>query len=231
MRCVIYTRASTKEQRQSGLGFAAQLKTCRSFADLHGIRVLAEYSETGSGKLPVKLRPVLLEAIEQARAQGACVLVAKPDRLTRDVETIGGLLKLPAPSFVSAEDGLAAPTLQLHLKIVLAHQERAMIAQRTRDALQALKARGEVLGHANHTDREAIKRARALGGAATRERAEDYARRMAPILRQFKGQRLEDIASALCAGEVLLPRGGSNWTRCAVSRLITKIKELGEWDN
>jgi DNA invertase Pin-like site-specific DNA recombinase len=144
---VAYYRVSTKRQGRSGLGLEAQRKAVARFAAQEGLEVLSEFTEveTGKGSDALEQRPHLAAAIEKAQRVGAVVMVAKLDRLSRDVHFISGLMKHRV-RFVVTELGVDADPFMLHLYAALAEKERSLIAQRTKDALAAAKARGVKLG-------------------------------------------------------------------------------------
>jgi DNA invertase Pin-like site-specific DNA recombinase len=145
---VAYYRVSTAKQGRSGLGLDAQRAACEAFAAAQGLKILGEQIEveTGKGADALDRRPKLSAALAQAKKTGAAVLVAKLDRLSRNVHFISGLMQERVP-FVVAELPSADPFL-LHIYAALAEQERAMISKRTKDALRAAKKRGVVLGNA-----------------------------------------------------------------------------------
>jgi DNA invertase Pin-like site-specific DNA recombinase len=128
--------------------------------------------ETGKGMDALERRPQLAAAIAQARRSKCSVLVAKLDRLSRDVAFVAGLMAQRVP-FIVAELGADADPFMLHLYAALAEKERRVISARTKDALQAAKARGTKLGQhgAEHLSRlyraEAIERATSLAPMLT----------------------------------------------------------------
>lgn len=143
-----YTRVSTAEQGRSGLGLEAQRAAIEAFAAREQITIVGWFSECQSGKRvsdTLSERPQLGAALEAANAAGGPVLVSKLDRLSRDVHFISGLMARKVP-FLVAELGADVDPFMLHLFAALAEKERAMISQRTKAALAALKARGVKLG-------------------------------------------------------------------------------------
>ena len=145
---IAYYRVSTKRQGRSGLGLEAQREAVARFAAQEGLEVVAEYTEveTGKGSDALEQRPQLAAAIEKAKRLGAVVMVAKLDRLSRDVHFISGLMRSRV-RFVVTELGADADPFMLHVYAALAEKERTLIAQRTRDALAAATARGVKLGN------------------------------------------------------------------------------------
>src|SRR5205085_173903 len=118
------------------------------FAEAEGLEIVAQYVEVESGKGADALdrRPQLAAALADARKRRCPVLVAKLDRLSRDVHFISGLMAHRVP-FVVAELGADADPFMLHLYAALAEKERSLISQRTRVALAAKKAQGYKLGN------------------------------------------------------------------------------------
>ncbi|GAB3244119.1 hypothetical protein GCM10027346_41510 [Hymenobacter seoulensis] len=134
---VSYYRVSTLKQGQSGLGLEAQQAAVKAFV-LDPSRIVGEFVEVESGKR--NQRPQLQAAIEAARQQGATLLIAKLDRLSRNAGFIFAL-RDSGVDFVCC-DMPDANTLTVGLFAVIAQHERETISKRTRDALTAKKARG-----------------------------------------------------------------------------------------
>src|SRR5580700_9733110 len=145
---VAYIRVSTTSQGRSGLGIESQREALTRFAKEVGFDIVAEFVEieTGKGSDALDRRPQLAAALAKARALRSSVVVAKLDRLSRDVHFISGLMAHRVP-FVVTELGPDVDPFVLHLYAALAEKERAMISRRTKDALRAAKARGVVLGN------------------------------------------------------------------------------------
>ncbi len=145
---IAYYRVSTARQGKSGLGIEAQKAAVERFAEGEGIDLVGEHIEieTGKGADALDRRPELARALAEARSAKCPVLVAKLDRLSRDVHFISGLMAHRVP-FIVAELGADADPFMLHLYAALAEKERALISQRTRAALAAKKAQGVRLGN------------------------------------------------------------------------------------
>jgi DNA invertase Pin-like site-specific DNA recombinase len=143
-RAVAYLRVSTAKQGRNGLGIEAQRHAVEAFAAAHGFTIVGEFVEveTGKGSDALDRRPQLAAALQAARklGKGTPVIVAKLDRLSRDVAFIAGLMAQKVP-FVVAELGADADPFMLHLYAALAEKERALISVRTKAALQAAKER------------------------------------------------------------------------------------------
>src|SRR5689334_533342 len=145
---VAYLRVSSEQQGRSGLGLEAQQQAVGRFAAKHGFTLVESYTEveTGKGSDALDRRPQLATALRRAKAERCPVLVAKLDRLSRDVAFVSGLMAQRVP-FVVTELRPDVDPLVLHVYAAPAERERALIAARTRDALAAAKARGIRLGN------------------------------------------------------------------------------------
>lgn len=99
MKAIIYTRVSTAEQSKSGLGLASQLTACNDFCSAEGFAVVGHFEETQTGKGADALdrRPVLRKALALARKESATLVVAKLDRLSRNVAFISTLMESRTP--------------------------------------------------------------------------------------------------------------------------------------
>jgi DNA invertase Pin-like site-specific DNA recombinase len=145
-------------------------------------------------------------------------VVAKLDRLSRDVAFIAGLMAQKVP-FISVELGADADPFMLHLFAALAQKERSMISQRTKAALAAAKARGQVLGNPRLAEASAIAHARLKAEADT------FAASVAPAIRgaQASGAKsLRQIAAALNGRGIATPRG-SKWEAASVRNVLQRI--------
>jgi DNA invertase Pin-like site-specific DNA recombinase len=141
---VAYLRVSTQEQKKSGLGIEAQREIIRHYASLENVLVTKEYIEAESGKETLN-RPVLREAMTYCQAHDCVLVVAKLDRLSRDVEHIFHLQKQLGERLRSC-DLPSSDSLTLSIFAGLAQREREIISIRTRQALKAKKEQGAILG-------------------------------------------------------------------------------------
>lgn len=139
---IAYFRVSTERQGQSQLGLEAQREAVERLAR-KGV-IVAEYTEVESGKRHQN-RPQLAAAIEQSKRTGATLLIAKLDRLARNVHFISGLME-SGVDFIAA-DMPQANRLTVHIMAAFAEHEARAISERTKAALAALKARGKKLGN------------------------------------------------------------------------------------
>ena len=207
---ISYCRVSTGRQGKSGLGLDAQRAAIARFAAAEGYAVAAEFIEVESGKGHDALdrRPQLAAALARARKRHCPVVVAKLDRLSRDVAFISGLMA-ERVSFVVAELGSDVDPFMLHIYAALAEKERALISRRTKDALAAAKARGVVLGNAKQS---------AANRAAALERAEE----LRPVLQQLHGRSLREIAAELNARNISTPNNLA-WSMVTVRRVQHRL--------
>lgn len=210
-----YIRVSTARQGRSGLGLEAQREAITRFAQAEGFEIIGEYVEveTGKGSDALDKRPQLKAALDEARKIKAHVIVAKLDRLSRDVHFISGLMAQRVP-FIVAELGIDADPFMLHLYAAFAEKERALISQRTKAALQAAKARGVELG----------KHGRDVLAPANRNAAVERAKALKPIVKPLldEGLSLRRIADHLNVEGIETPRGGQ-WHLASVQRLVKRL--------
>ena len=169
---VAYYRVSTQRQGRSGLGIEAQRAAVARFAEAEGITILQEFTEveTGKGADALDRRPQLAAALASARQAKCPVVVAKLDRLSRDVAFIAGLMAQRVP-FIVAELGADADPFMLHLYAALAEKERRLISERTGRPSPRAKPRHE----ARQSDERA--EAAAIGRETQVRSAERFARR------------------------------------------------------
>jgi DNA invertase Pin-like site-specific DNA recombinase len=217
-RVIAYLRVSTQRQHRSGLGLDAQRTTIERFAAAESLTILAEYveAETGKGSDALDRRPQLAAALAAAKAAKCSVVVAKLDRLSRDVAFVAGLMAQRVP-FVVAELGRDADPFMLHLYAALAEKERRLISERTKAALAAKKAAS--LGNPTN-----LALAGAIGRAASVAAADQLAKSLALILESVRAEgalTLRSIAAALNRRGIKAPRGG-NWYPSSVSNLLSR---------
>ena len=143
-KIVAYYRVSTKRQGESGLGLEGQQVAVAAFAKQHGASIIASYIEVESGKRSD--RPVLAQALGHARLAKATLVVAKLDRLARNVAFLSALME-SGVDFVAC-DNEHANRLTIHILAAVAEAEAKAISERTKTALAAAKRRGVKLGSA-----------------------------------------------------------------------------------
>jgi DNA invertase Pin-like site-specific DNA recombinase len=155
---VAYYRVSTPRQGQSGLGLEAQEASVTDYSRRGGHRILASYREVESGKRAD--RPELIKALAHAKRARAILIIAKLDRLARNVAFLANLLESGA-EFLAC-DNPTANRLTIHILAAVAEDEARRISERTKAALAAYKARGGQLGTpGNLTAAAGLKRAEA----------------------------------------------------------------------
>ncbi|MGA8615191.1 MAG: recombinase family protein [Xanthobacteraceae bacterium] len=225
MRCsryIAYYRVSTARQRRSGLGIDAQKQAVSQH--LNGQKPISEYLEVETGTRSD--RPQLAAALAACRVHKATLVIAKLDRLARNVAFVSSLME--AGVEFEACDFPQANRLTIHILAAVAEHEARMISDRTRGALAAAKARGTVLGGfrgraGSCTD---LAKARAVRSAQAKQRAIDLMPTIQSL--QSNGVRsLRSIASKLSAQGILAPRGG-NWSAAQVRAVLARIGGLGQ---
>jgi DNA invertase Pin-like site-specific DNA recombinase len=219
MRTVNYYRVSTAKQGRSGLGLEAQRAAIDAFCASRGCEQLAEYTEQESGKRDD--RPELAKALHHAKVTGATLVIAKLDRLSRNVAFLAALQDA-GTKFVAA-DMPEANQLTLHIMAAMAQHEREAISKRTKDALAAAKAKGTKLGglRAGAFGNKA-EAGRKLAVAAIKAKSKAFATDVMPIIEAIRAEghsSLRAIASELNARGIVTARGGK-WGPQAVSDLI-----------
>ena len=200
-----YLRVSTDKQGEHGYGMAAQREAVMHYLNGGNWELLGEFVEVESGKR--NDRPQLAAAIEACKKHKAKLLIAKLDRLARNVHLISGLMESKV-EFVCA-DMPHANRLTIHVLAAVAEHEREMISERTRAGLAAAKERGVKLG--NQALAEANKAAAAARDAA-----------LAPVLRELSGRPYREIAKILTERAITAPRGGA-WNNVTVMRAMKQL--------
>lgn len=216
-----YMRVSTQRQGKSGLGLLAQRATIQAFVEANGFELVGWYEEieTGKGADALDRRPKLAEALKHARRVDGYVVVARLDRLSRDVHFISGLMAHRVP-FIVSELGPDVDPFMLHIYAALAEKERAYISERTRKALaEARTERGVILGN-----RVNLQEAQSKGAAVSAARAKDFAANVLPIIDQIRSAgatSLHEIANALNLRGIKTARGGT-WWASSVRNLLAR---------
>jgi DNA invertase Pin-like site-specific DNA recombinase len=214
-QAIAYIRVSTAKQGRSGLGLEAQREAIARFAQAEGFELLPEYVEveTGKGADALERRPNLKAALDAARKAKVPVIVAKLDRLSRDVAFVAGLMASRVP-FIVAELGADADPFMLHLYAALAEKERALISQRTRDALARAKAKGVELG----------KHGRNVLAPKNKEAAQERATALRSVFaaKLEAGKSLRTIAAELNA-EGVRTANGKEWHLTTVKRMVDRL--------
>ncbi len=211
---VSYLRVSTDRQGRSGLGLEAQRAAVLAFINGGGAQPIREFIEVESGAAKgadgMRHRPVLREGLAYCKAQGATLVIAKLDRLSRSVRFIAELLEAKVP--IRCCDMPEANEFMLHIMSAVAQQERRAISERTRSALAAAKARGTRMGNPR------------LALEHKRQRAESkaHAGHVWPVVRKLRDQGMSQraIIKRLNADGIPAPRGGKWWPRTLTRFLV-----------
>jgi DNA invertase Pin-like site-specific DNA recombinase len=228
-RFVAYLRVSTDKQGRSGLGLEAQRDAVARHVASVGGRIVAELVEVESGRK--NDRPQLAAALEACRRQRAVLVIAKLDRLARNVAFVSRLME-GGVEFVAA-DMPVVNRLTVHILAAVAEEEARMISARTKAALAAAKARGVTLGgrREGSADIKAYSReGQAAGAAVRREAAARHAMDLEPTIRELQAQGITGLtamARELTARGVSTLRGGSQWQAVQVGRVLAAMGEAG----
>lgn len=216
---ISYLRVSTDKQGKSGLGLEAQRHAVEKYLNGGRWTLLKEFVEIESGKHDDRVE--LQKALHHAKLTGAKLVIAKLDRLSRDAHFLLGLQKAGVP-FICA-DMPEANEMVVGMMAIIAQHERKMISQRTKEALQAAKARGVKLGNPNG--------ARALRGLGNAPAIEAWristAQRdttLLPIIEDLKtngSTTLQAIADGLNERGIATRRGG-RWHAATVKKLLDR---------
>lgn len=154
---IAYHRVSTDKQGVSGLGLDAQKEAITTFCTANGLTIINSFQDIDSGRIDD--RAGLLEAIALSRSTGAIIVVAKLDRLSRDVHFVSGLLKTGV-QFCDTETGIQQNPFMTLVRSCFAQEEARLIGLRTKAALAQAKAKGVKLGSSNPTIAAAAKAGR-----------------------------------------------------------------------
>lgn len=207
---ISYVRVSKEKQGRSGLGLEAQQETNLRFAAAEGFQIIGEYVEveTGKGADAIERRPKLADALTEAKRRKCPVLVAKLDRLSRNVHFISGLMEKRVP-FIVAALGANQDPFMLHIYAAFAEKERNDISARTSAALQAAKRRGQKLGNPN-------------GGKQEAEIAQAFAESLRETVMPFINLSSRQIAGVL-NGKGIKTAEGKAWQSAQVLRLCNRL--------
>ncbi len=244
-KVVSYRRVSTRMQGESGLGLDAQDAAIAAYVKATGCTIVAAYTEVESGKRSD--RPELLRALAHARRAGATLIVAKLDRLSRNVAFLAALMESRVP-FVCCDNPHATP-LTIHILAAVAEDEAKRISERTKAALAAYKAGRRVSKRTRDQYEGAIPpdvieatagklgatlvgsfltgegrdRGRAKGNAKQRQEAVTMYADLAPLMAELRqaGRSLAEIAAAL-NDEGHTTRQGKAWNKVQVGRVLRR---------
>jgi DNA invertase Pin-like site-specific DNA recombinase len=212
---VAYFRVSTAEQGKSGLGLEAQREAVAQYLNGGSWELIEAFTEveTGKGANALARRPQLKAALDYARKHKATLIFAKLDRLSRNVAFIATLMDAKGVDFV-AVDNPHATRFTLHILAAVADHERVMISERTKAALAAAKARGQVLG--------------ANGRVLAEQHKADALVRVAPVADRLRALRAEGLSLRKIAdrlnGDGIPSPGGVSWGAVNVQRALARVE-------
>ena len=214
-KAVSYLRVSTVRQGESGLGLEAQRDSVARYLAGIGATLVREFEEveTGKGSNALDKRPKLRDAIALAKKQKAILVIAKLDRLARNVHFISGLMETGI-EFRCCDFPTADRTM-LHMYAVMAEHEGRRISQRVSEALQAKKRRGETVGNAASLV--------PMNGVRSTQAAE-FAAKLQPMLSGLMAKKLNQRAmvSELNSVGIKTARGGE-WSLVQLQRVLSRL--------
>lgn len=217
---VAYYRVSTIKQGQSGLGLEAQQAAVTAFLGDRPATLLHTFTEqeTGKGANALATRPQLRAALEACRKHRATLIIAKLDRLARNVHFVSGLLETGC-DFVAA-DMPHANKVMIQMHAVMSEWERDQISARTKAALSAAKARGVVLGVTGKANLKGNLEAR-------QDAANAFAMRLGKTLAGFQasGMTQRQMTAELNNLGIKTARGGE-WSLAQLQRVLKRLENL-----
>lgn len=218
---VAYLRVSTDRQGRSGLGLEAQREAVRAHMNGGPAWLCAEFTEVESGKR--NTRPELAKALAACKAHGATLIIARLDRLARNVAFVSNLME-SGVEFVAC-DFPQANRLTVHILAAVAEHEGRMISERTKAALAAAKARGVKMG--GHRGKTPTAEHRKASAAARALRAQERARDLAPVVADLRAAghtTLAQMAAAMTERRIPTATGKAQWSPAQVSRLLARME-------
>lgn len=213
-KVVSYYRVSTQKQGRSGLGLDAQRAAVAAYVAGAGAVLLAEYEEveTGKGSNALDKRPILKDAIAFAKKNKAVLVIAKLDRLARNVHFVSGLMETGVQ--FKCCDFPSADRTMIHIYAAMAEHEGQRISQRIKDAFAAKKARGGING--NIASLQPLNGVRAASAA-------DFATKVGPTIRAFQSQGLTQRAIVQELNSVgIKTANGGEWGLIQLQRVIAR---------
>lgn len=212
---IAYYRVSTERQGKSGLGLEAQRKAVADYLNGGRWTLVDEFTEieTGKGANAMDKRPELKAAIAACKKHKATLVIAKLDRLARNVHFISGLMETNVD--LVAVDNPNVNRMTLQILAAVAEDEARRISERTKAALAVAKARGTVLGSHGSNVLAPLNKAR----------ADKFAAQLAVRVRKLRGQGLSvrAITDEMNKAGIETARGG-RWHVQTVHRLINRIE-------
>ena len=210
-QAVAYYRVSTHKQGKSGLGLDAQQAVVTGYCKLNDFDLISEVVEVKSTR---KYRIGLLQALEICRETKSILVVARLDRLGRDVELIARLVKSNVEIIVA--DNPHANRFTIHILAAVAEEQRQRISETTKEALGAAKRRGVILG----------KNGRKLS-VANKKAADDFALKLSPMIKRLKSNGITTVRAVskeLNRRRIPTFRGDSQWHPSTVFTLMNRLK-------
>jgi DNA invertase Pin-like site-specific DNA recombinase len=222
--CIEYVRVSTKEQGRSGLGLEAQREAIGQFCLRERFNIVASFVEVESAKGDtLARRPKLREALKAARRikdddyKYAPVIVAKLDRLSRDVHFVSGLMA-ERVLFICADLGADTDPFMLHIYTAFAEKERRMISIRTKEGLARARARGKKLGGENAQSRKTAAEAAERGEA------------LRPVIEKIRSEAPDMSANAIAVElnrqRIATPTKGAKWHAQSVISVLDRLDRV-----
>ena len=224
-RFVVYYRVSTRQQGESGLGLHAQKAAAEAYVKERGGEIIGEYQEVETGK-DCK-RPEIMKAILHANRSWATLVIAKLDRLARNVWLTSTLME-SGIDFVAC-DSPTASRLTIHILAAVAEEEARLISERTKAALQSFRLRGGSLGPDTFRDRLSWKpkqeQSRKLATLRNAEIAAAAYEEVRPTILSLRGQGLsfQAVADELNRQDHRT-RTGKAWNKSQVKRLVDRLQ-------
>jgi DNA invertase Pin-like site-specific DNA recombinase len=215
---VAYYRVSSQKQGQSGLGLEAQEASVTAYATYAKLNIAATFTEVESATKKGQ-RTEIFKAIDFCKKNSAVLLIAKIDRLARNVAFISNLMD-SGVDFV-AIDMPEANRLTIHIMAAMAEHEATMISKRTKDALQAAKARGTTLGKPENLTKEAQEKSARVNEA----KAIEAYKSVSAFASELRGQGLAylKIAERLNSAG-FTTRNGAKFTATTVKRMLDRLE-------
>lgn len=211
---IAYYRVSTKKQAHADRhGLDAQRNTVYEFLNGGAWELLDEYVEAESGKLGLDRRPQLKAALAAAKAAGATLLIAKLDRLARNVAFIANLMEAGVP--FTACDMPEATAFQLHIFAAVAELERKNISSRVRAGMQAAKSKGKTFGTPGNLNRKTQERTAAANAFAANLSGLIEGMRLRGLLQREMVVELNQLG-------IKAPNGGE-WHLTQLQRVIKRL--------
>lgn len=212
-QAIAYYRVSTGRQGKSGLGLEAQQEAVKHYCKANDFQLLTEVVEVKSTR---KYCVGLFSVLALCKQNKATLVVARLDRLGRDVELIARLFNFRSKVEIKLVDNPNANRFTIHILAAVAEDQRQRISQTTKDALRAAKNRGVELG----------RNGKLFLSVANKQAAEDFARKMSPIIQRLKKRGIvtcRAVCEALNKKGVSTYQTGGKWHPSSVYNLLTRI--------